>query len=78
MSLVKTLPQQNAQAVAIAGTETQWVYNYILRQRISVLGVKLWKTVGAHTFTFPRYSLSPHRDGLVAAMREQRNRYSFA
>lgn len=65
-------------AIAVAGTSTDWVYNYFVQKRVRLLGfIPFWKELSAHSFTFSRYSNNPKADGLKEAMRIQRSRYPF-
>jgi hypothetical protein len=59
-------------ALGVAGTERDWVYNFEIRRWYKVLGVPVSKQIHMHTFTFPRTSNNPRRDGLNRAVAEQR------
>jgi len=67
MSLVKKLDRYRTETVRCVEefNTDEWVFNLILKQRFSFLGLGFWKTVETKTFTFPRYSDSPFGDGLA-------------
>ena len=70
MSLIKEIDLMRTQGRLVGATETRWIYNYFLRQRHSFLGIKFWKTIHSDTFSFPRLTNSPKRDGLAAEVRQ--------
>lgn len=71
--------QFHLNAIAVAGTDTQWIYNYQVKRVFKILGfLKVAKQVHIHTFSFPRTTYyNPRADGLAEYAKEQR-RYAHS
>ena len=79
MGVIKPTNSLRTKALLFSADDYKWTYNLYVLRRFVIFGfIKVWFTIDGHSFSFPRYSNSPHSDGLSEAMRAKFNQHGYA